>query len=404
MNIKNLFTRRNLAITGFIAIVIIIGFLLYIIFFRSSATTVSPDGSDLPPDGVGGLPGTGTDIDRPIVDDLAPGELPDAIARGGITQTQRITTSPISNLAVGSNTGLSYYDQFTGQFYTLDSNGNIRTLSDEVFPSVDSVAWGRTGEKAIIEFPDGANIFYDFETDTQVTLPRHWTDFDYSPTSDEIIFKSIGLEPENNFLFIADEQGNSAKIVEFLGDGAAKVNSSWSPANQIVANYAEPLDAGRSEVFMIGQNKENFLSLTVNGINFDGKWNPNGTQLLYEVTSQSTNNNPSLWIVNAQGGNIGSGRRPLNLQTTVEKCVFQDTETVYCAVPQNLPAGSGLIPSIARSIPDDIYKINLITGSSSLLAKLDIPLPVASMVLSEDNRYLYFTDEITGTLRKIQLR
>lgn len=404
MNIKNLFARRNLAIAGFIAIVIIIGFLLYIIFFRSSATTVTPGGTEGGPEGTGGLPGTDIGGDRPIVDDLDPGELPDAIARGGITQTQRITSSPVTNLALGSSTGLSYYDQFTGQFYTLDSNGNIRTLSDEVFPSVDSVAWGRTGDKAILEFPDGANIFYDFETDTQVTLPRHWTDFEYSPTSDEIIFKSIGLEPENNFLFIADEQGNSAKIIEFLGAEAGRVNPLWSPANQIVANYAETLDAGRSEVFMIGHNKENFLSLVVNGINFDSKWNPNGSQLLYEVTSPTTRNNPSLWIVNAQGGNIGSGRRPLNLETSVDKCVFQDTKTLYCAVPQNLPPGSGLIPNIARGIPDDIYKVNLVTGSSSLLARLDIPLPISSLVLSEDNRYIYFTDAITGTLRKIQLR
>lgn len=406
MNIRDIFTRKNLLIVGFVLFVFILGFLLYVVFFRSTTTPPTPGGDTATstPGGIGGLPGAGDGDGRPDVVDLLPGELPDAIARGGITQTDRLTNSSVTNVTRGTGNTLSYYDEFSGQFYTLDSNGNIRALSDQTFPRVDNVAWSRTGNKAIIEFPDGANIFYNFEEDTQVTLPRHWTDFGYSPATDQIIFKSLGLEPENNFLTISDEQGNGATIIEYLGDSADIVNPSWSPANQIVANYAEPLDSGRSEVYMIGQNDENFKSLVVNGYNFDSMWNPNGSQLLYEVTSASTNNNPSLWIVNAQGANIGSGRRPLNIQTTIDKCVFQDTTTLYCAVPQFLPENSGLMPVIGEGIADDLYKINVVTGSSSLLAKLDVPLPVTNLVVSDDNRYLYFTDEVSGALRKIQLR
>lgn len=404
MQLPQIPNKRLLLIIAFILLVFILGFLLYFVFFRSAPVITEPDGVITPPDQIGSLPGTEVGVDRPLVEDIAPGELPDAIARGGITQTSIVTANPILGITQTSNNRIAYYNRRNGQFYTLDNNENIRALSDRSFPNVESVAWSGNGEKAILEFPDGANIFYDFETDTQVTLPRHWTDFEYSPNSNEIIFKSIGLEPENNFLSIADETGSGAQIIEFLGTEADRVNPLWSPNNLMFANYAEPLDASRQTVTFIGKNDENFLQLTVNGYNFNSKWNPNGSQLLYEVSSAATNNNPSLWIVNAQPDTMGTGRRPLNIETSVDKCVFQDTVTVYCAVPQFLPDGSGIIPSIADGIPDDIYKLDVRTGSSSLLAELDIPIPVGSILLSPDERYLYFTDAFTGSLGKIKLR
>lgn len=397
--------RKALIIGGFVILVLAMAILLYLFFFRGTPTTPQPDGvATTTPDGTGGLPGTLPDGgDRPVVDTLEPGELPDAVARGGITQTDRITTNQIKNVSTTGNI-VSYYDAYTGQFYTIDSNGSIRTLSDKKFANVDSVAWSGTGDKAILEFPDGANIFYNFKTNEQITLPRHWTEFEYAPSGDQILFKSIALEPENNYLSIANERGEGAKVIASLGKNADKVLPDWSPNDQILASYAEGSDSDKQSVFFIGKNDENYKDLVINGINYDSIWNPNGTQLLYNVTSRETNNNPSLWIVNAQGDAIGSGRRPLNLPTTVDKCVFQDTRTLYCAVPQYLPEGSGLIPALANGIPDDIYKVDVLTGKSSLLAILDIPIPITSLTLSSDNRYLYFLDEQTGVLRQLRLR
>ncbi|HNU96331.1 MAG TPA: hypothetical protein PKH95_02895, partial [Candidatus Magasanikbacteria bacterium] len=38
-------------------------------------------------------------------------------------------------------------------------------------------------------------------------------------------------------------------------------------------------------------------------------------------------------------------------------------ETIlYCAVPQSLPQGAGISPSIANGTPDELYKIDLTTG------------------------------------------
>lgn len=405
MDLTRFQIKKIAIIVGFIIIVIVLIWLIYIVFFKPLTPTppigITPTTT---PPGIGGLPGTEPGVGRPTVEPVKPGELPSAIARGGLTETTKLVTNPVKSLSPASGNQVAYYDEIKGKFFSLDPDGNIIALSEKKFANVETVSWAPASNKAILEFPDGANIFYEFSTDRQVTLPKHWTDFHFSPDGDKILFKSIAMEPENNFLFISDETGSGAQIVTFLGENHDIVLPDWSPNRQIVASYAEPLDAGRSTVNFLGLNNENFKQLVVNGYNFDARWNPNGTQLLYQVSSSATNDNHSLWIVNAQGNAIGTGRRPLNIQTTVDKCIFADTATVYCAVPQFLPQGSGIIPALARGIPDDIYKINVSTGSSAKLAELDIPMPIGSLMLSPDQRYLYFTDGLTGSLRKIRLK
>lgn len=395
--------KKTIVIVGFIAIVVVLGWLIYVLFFKPPPPP-EPPGPPTPPTPPGVLPPTPPGVEIPTVEPGAPGELPSAIARGGLTKTTTLTTNPVKNITISSDNELTYYDEISGQFFALDSQGQIVALSNKKFPQVQTVAWAPSAKSAIIEFPDGANIYYDFKTEKQVTLQKHWTEFNFSPDGDKITFKSIAMEPENNFLAIANPIGSGAQIIASLGEYAARVIPDWSPNRQIVASYTEPLDADRSSLFFLGLNDENFKKVVVNGYNFSGEWNPNGSQLLYSVSSTATNDNPSLWIVNAEGETIGSGRRPLNLETTADKCIFADTTTIYCAVPQFLPEGTGIMPSLRRGIPDDIYKVNLLNGTSAKLAELDIPLTITSLALSPDKKYLYFTDEIVGRLRSIRLK
>ncbi|PIN93157.1 hypothetical protein COU54_04140, partial [Candidatus Pacearchaeota archaeon CG10_big_fil_rev_8_21_14_0_10_31_24] len=120
--------------------------------------------------------------------------------------------------------------------------------------------------------------------------------------------------------------------------------------------------------FFIGFNNENFLSLQTNGIGFEGEWSPKGKQILYSVYNESTNYNPVLYIAGAEGDNIGLGNRSLNIQTWPDKCVFENEETIYCAVPQYLNEGSGIFREQVETVADTIYKIDLINNSTSPIA------------------------------------
>ena len=202
-------------------------------------------------------------------------------------------------------------------------------------------------------------------------MPQHWENFSFSPDAEQIAAKAIGLSPENRWLVTTNDDGGGTKIIEPMGENADKVQIDWSPNRQVVgfARTADPIGGDRQQILLVGLNHENFKALTVEGLDFRPQWSPTGQKLLYSVYSQRSNLKPELWVVNAYGDKINSGRQALQLNTWAEKCSFADDNTLYCAVPKELPEGAGLSPEIARDAVDNLYKIDLRTG-----LKTNIPL------------------------------
>ena len=87
--------------------------------------------------------------------------------------------------------------------------------------------------------------------------------------------------------------------------------------------------------------------------------------------------------------------------------VSQLEAAAYCAVPQNLPAGSGYVRELAYGVPDAFYRVDLTTGTNTLianpLAEEGRQVSATSLTLSSDGRILYFVDELTSQLRSLQL-
>ena len=405
--------KKIISIILFIIIVIGLGYGIYALFFKKPAEK-PPITTDQPTDtGIsGGLPssdvGPGQIVDtgdaRPLPTDKGRPEI-SKIARGGLTETIELNQSPSLGASLskdGSN--LQYYNQEDGKFYKIDSNGKITSLSDKVFNNVETIAWAPSKNKAILEYPDGANILYNFSEDKQTTLPAHWKEFDFSPSSDKIVMKSIGLDPSNRWLAIANEDGSNTIPLEPIGQKDATIYPSWSPNNQIAAMYTEGIDFDRQEVFFLGLNDENFKSTVVEGRGFQPQWSPKGDKLLYSVYSSQNNLKPMLWAVNAQGDNIGQNRKNLNIETWADKCVFGNNIEVYCAVPTSIEDGAGLFPELGTKTVDELYKIDLDSGLKKLIAVPDGDYNISNIILADNETYLYFTDTATRRIYKIQLK
>jgi hypothetical protein len=396
--------KRILVLIGFIAAVILIGYLLYFFFLKPAIPPVPPaENVNLPP---GALPPAGVNVNIPTALDIngvlptgvnvnigPPPEVPPTAAvvsptaTGGLTETTALTTTKAYQLTLAAD-GINaiYYDKTTGLFYKITPDAKAISLNDQVFYEVENVTWAPNKQKAILEYPDGSNIVYDFATNQQVTLPNHWKDFDFSPNSDQIVLKSIGTNIENRWLAVANTDGSKARKIEPLGDKDATVHPAWSPNNQIIAMYRD------------------FKSTTMEGRGFQGQWSTKGDRLLYSVYSSGSDFKPTLWIVEAQGENIGQNRRSLKLETWADKCTFDDNNTVYCAVPRNLSEGAGIF---YRELDDslcDIYKIDLTTGFKSKVAIPQGAHNIESIITTQDGRYLYFNSKTDGRLYKIRLR
>lgn len=411
--------KKFIFLALFLAFSFLIGWLIFNTFLRPQIITSEGEGAetDVPTTTTGYLPGsdggTGIIINENGTSEIITGikegtqtgikEIDDK-ARGGITKTVEMSDSRSLNPSLDSSgSNIRYYSRDDGRFYKIDANGNATLLSDKIFYSVEKISWSPKENKAILEYPDGSNIVYDFEKEEQITLPKHWEDFSFSVAGDKIAMKSMGLNENNSWLAVSNSDGSKSRVIENIGENADKVYPSWSPNNQTIALYTEGIDLESQEVFFVGLNGENFKSTTIEGRGFQSIWSATGDKLLYSVYSSDSNLKPKLWVVNAQGDSIGNNRRTIGLETWAEKCVFSSNSEFYCAVPEEMPEGAGLFPELALNTKDRLYKINLNTGVKKLIAVPDGTYNMSNLMVSENGANLYFTDANSEKLHKIEL-
>jgi len=405
--------KKILIIIAFIFVVVLAGFLLWRIF--QSTLSPEPDQSNNP--NVSDdfrLPESDPISARPIVSPGDP-QLPLGESQtepaGDDNSTASDRTNKISSpnsfptiSATASNDGnsIQYYDPLDNKFYRLNDNDEPIAISDEAFYNVKQVNWSPDKASAVLEYPDGNKVIYNFQTKNQITLPKHWEDFEYAPSGDRIAFKSIGFEEENRWLSVMNADGSQAVNLEKLGQNADKATVNWSPNGQIIATFQDGYDYNRKEVFFIGLNRENFKSMLVQGRGFQSKWSPSSNKMLYSVYSDFNGYRPSLWLTDADVENIGANTKPLALETWVDKCTFASETKVYCAVPRSLDDGDGLLPSSRIQSPDDLYLIDLESDARTLIS-VDDSYNMSNLIVTQDGQSLFFTDQKTGGLYKIPL-
>ena len=366
--------------------------------------------------GPGGLPQAGTSTPGGVgpggAQRLEPGAgvqpptgevSPEAAAAARENKIQDMIEYTSSNPTLAPDgSGVQYYDMADNKFYKLNDAGQPVAMTQKEFFNVQNVVWSPNKNQAVLEYPDQSKIIYDFATDKQVTLPSHWQNFQFSPSGNQLVFKSLGYDPDNSWLGVVSSDGTGARTIEKIGANADKVISSWSPNNQTVAMYSEGVTFDKKTVYFVGLNGENFKSMTINGLGFMPLWSPTGSRLLYSVYSSNTNMKPLLWTSEAQGEAIGANLKPLNLETWANKCTFISDTQAYCAVPQNLPDGAGLSPTSADDIGDSLYLVDLISGQSTAIDTGNV-YNMTNLLVTNDKKFIYFTDKKSGRLYKLPL-
>jgi hypothetical protein len=186
------------------------------------------------------------------------------------TPVTKLTSDYAIFPSLNGNGTLRYHNASDGKFYEVLPDGTIKEMTDQVFYNVQKITWAKTKDEAVLEYPDGAKIIYNFETKKQVTIPNHWEEFSFSPDSNELAAKSVGLSPENRWLITFNDDGTGTKLIEPMGENADKVQVDWSPSRQVVAfsQTGEALGVDRKEILFVGLNGENFKSTVVEGNDF----------------------------------------------------------------------------------------------------------------------------------------
>jgi hypothetical protein len=404
--------KRILFVVFFVIFTIGVAIAIYFIFFAPKAAPIPT--VPTAPGGVGTLPGAGQATSVVPTAPGQPGALPSAGGvPGGVTPTgaQPQTTLLRDGITQGVSPtsdkgGARFYNPDDAKFYHVTPDGITQPMSDQAFPNLDTVTWGKSTDQAIMTFPDGSNIYYNFNTKTQTTLPKHWDSFNFSSDDTSVVAKSEALDPGSRFLIVADPNGQNPRPIEPLGENGDKVFPDWTPNNQIVAyaTVGDPQGFDRQEIILVGQNHENFKGLMVEGRGFEPSWSPSGNKLIYSVWNVSNDYRPELWVSGGAPGNVNDSRSKLDVTTWAHKCAWADENTVYCAVPDSLPTGAGLQPDLFTNIPDSFIEINLLTGAKTPLGKPTGDISVKNPVVTADKQHIIFTDALTGKLYNFNIQ
>ncbi len=406
--------RRVLVAILFLCIIGALGFAVYYLFFKSAPPeTTGPQVNANSPTG-GGLPTAGSANTNAIYVPPSSGgtSLTPAspVAKGGPTISPTVVQNPTLGAMLASDgASVRYYDRATGKFMSVDPNGNVVELSAQIFPSVQNVTWSADGARAVMEFPDGTKLSFNFASQKQATLPASWEDFSFSPGSDKLAAKQVSDSAASRYLVVSNADGSGARPVAALGDNSDQVTVSWSPAGDVLA-LSDTGDTdmtgsfGERQMLFVGQNGENFPATLVEGQGFIPLWSPDGSYLLYSAASSDDDFRPRLYAVTGSGANRGSGRRTLNLMTFVDKCSFASSSVAYCAVPDALPEGIGLERGALGFVPDSVFKVDISTGLVTLVGRPETDTMISSLTVSKDGSTLFFTDAANGSIKKMMLR
>jgi hypothetical protein len=406
-------TKKILFAVVFILVSIGMGYLVYWMLFPAAKTPITAINQ---PDLTGSFPtsGAGTTSTTPITQ---PGVLPPSTSVPSVTTPQATPTAQNGTNLIragitqavspsADKNGARFYNPEDGRFYQTTKDGTITSLGDKQFFNVDKVSWANTKNNAIITTGDGSKLYYNFETKQQVTLPSHWDDFQFAPSDNQVVAKSLGSDENNRFLIVSNPDGTEAKAIQDLGNNADKVHVDWTPSSQVVAwtTTGDPVGGNQQQILFVGQHQENFNALIAPGQGFMPNWSPSGNRLLFSVWMPEDNNKPSLWLSAGDTANMGANRKKLGLATWANKCTWGDENEIICAVPQNLPANAGLMPSEFDQLPDDVYRVDLTTGSATKINNASQNYAVKSPVISGDKSKLLFTDAISGSLYSYDLK
>lgn len=405
-------TSFILKVIGFIVACILLALAMYFTFFHKTVVTITENGTGAGSGGTlptanNGTAGTGSTSSGGTSSGTGSTSLPPSqTANGGETITTLLTNTSVQSPTATSNGSVAYYDPADGKFYTIDANGNVVALSQKTFPKAENVTFSGGATEAVIEYPDGSNIVYNFDTAQQVTLPTHWEDFSFSDDGADIVAKSIGADESNRALVITSADGSSTSVVAALGANDDKVTANWSPGGNVVAFSATGVNAGgsfgRQEIYLVGEDGSAVGTLFVDGTSFNAIWATDGKHLLYSVADPSDNYKAALWYADSRGDRNGDSRRKMGIQTTVNKCTFSSSTVAYCAVPREMPSGGGN-PDLAIDSYDDVYRLDVSTGNAKLVAIPAADTKMFNLSVSSDGSYLYYTDS-SGRLNVIQLQ
>jgi hypothetical protein len=328
----------------------------------------------------------------------------DPVAGAGSLRQTVTVPQGTSTVATSTNTLIQYQKQSNGHiFRTNPQTQSTVRISNTTLTGVQRTLFNDTGEYFIAQYMDNSGTILRTITgsvsdqSSRRRLPQNVEDIAFAPNSNNIFY----IQPaEDGAAGVITNPADTNRTVVFRSR-LQEWLTHWHTSNQItlttkpangITGFSSYLNTSNGSTERQITDTPGLTTLT----------SPNGQQVLY---LQSSGDQNTLYVYDTQTNT----RQRLSVSTLPEKCVWADTTSVYCGVPDNISQGS--IPESwyqgRTTFRDRIVEIDIPSGIVTTLlqpSQLDRPpVDAIKLGLSPDGRYLHFVNKKDGSLWSLDL-
>ncbi len=396
-------SRRTKIIIGVVVVLLLValGIFLYFLFTKEP---VSPDGG-------GTFPGVGDEVtpkqEPPVV---LPEEKPGAFE----PILRQLSKEPTAGAVLGVRSGeaiVRYQDRATGNIFEIGANAEgEKRLTNTTIPKVYEALWSKSGTTLISRYlRDDSEVIESFSA--RVNLEASGAEGELAGTFLPRGILDGAVSPDGtSFFYLTEKNGGAIGIrSDLAGNGRTQLWDSplyewlvlWPSQNKIFL-LSKPsfladgmllsLDPGTGNTSLVLRNTPGLTALP----------NPVKPEVLFSSSREAS---ISLSLFNMTTG----ARTQVGVTTFPEKCAWNKGGTIfYCGVPKEIPTGSypdvwyqGVIP-----FTDEVWSISPSGVTERILdisEKRGSPIDLTHPQVSTDDKFLVFTDKVSGTLWSLQM-
>ncbi len=306
----------------------------------------------------------------------------------------------------GKTERVLFVEKSSGNIYEITSQNDLSRLTGETLTNIQEVLWGKdkTGERLITRF-------YQFDqTITLVGLIKEPVGTELGSLKNQALgtnISAIAVSPDRSKFFTLETSGSG--VIGYVNDWAGKNKKKvWSfpygdwqaswPKSDIISLTTTPSARSSGHLYFLNPNTGSFIKI-LSGINgLTTSVSPDGNKIIF-----SRNN---LGLLDLYLHDVKTEKAlPVGVKTLPEKCLWQDSDTLYCAVPKTIPTGSypdnwyqGKI-----TFSDDIWKVNLKQKTVTLIAPIKGSLDLVNLIVAPERGWIYAINKIDNSLQSFSL-
>jgi hypothetical protein len=396
--------KNFLIILGIIVGLVIVGLIVFWIFYPGGTTTTSVTTL------FGLFPGGGEKTSVQSPPPLGP-EAPVTIQLGQQRTLIQLTQKAVVGATFTGEGKVRYFEKATGNIYDIEPQGeNAVRISNTLIPGIYEVYWSPDVKQAAICYTEKNESSIE-----DVVRNFGITSIDASSTSVKGIFlpaeiKTIAVSPKERKIFyiVPYQDVNIGVTASFENKQQKQVFSTpfgeWAstwPAERTIGLLTKPSATVQGYLYKLDAVSGSFQKILgpINGLT--SLWSPDGGYIIY---SESGYNDLKTYVYSTKDGKTA----PFGAVTLPEKCVWSKINKgiIYCAAPSPLPSASypddwyqGLV-----SFTDRLWKINILNGETEvILSENPIDFDVINPFLNKNEDHLFFQNKKDGTLWGLKL-